>query len=112
MTEICSEIEMYYDTYEYTNGDGLGALSFKGETYSGIFPQLEKADFDGEVTISFCYIKDDEGIKLWIQNGGLLIVNLDGDCGNKLLKLLNEKHNVSATHIYNGTLKQIHPKKR
>lgn len=111
-TEILSEIKMYYDTYEYTNGDGVDALSFGGKYFSGIFPQLENTGFDGEETITFCYLEDDDGIKKWTQYNGIFIVNLDGDCGKKLIQILNETNNVSATHIYNGVLKQIHPKKR
>ena len=87
MTEILSEIQMYYDRYEYTNGDGVDALSFGNRIFSGIFPQLENTGFDGEETITFCYSEDDHGIKKWTQCAGLFIVNLDGDCGKKLIQL-------------------------
>jgi hypothetical protein len=102
-------ITMYYDTYEYTNGDGVGAVEHNGKYLSGIFPQLEKGDFDGEVEITFGYFEE-SGYKFWFQGSGILIVNLDGDCGDKLLALLNQQHNVSATLIFNKVQNKLFPK--
>jgi hypothetical protein len=102
-------VRMYYDNYEYTNGDGVDAVEHNGKYLSGIFPQLEKGDLDGEVEITFGYYEE-SSYKFWFQRSGILIVSLDGDCGDKLLALLNEQHNVSATLIFNGVQNKLFPK--
>jgi hypothetical protein len=104
-------VTMYYDSYEYTNGDGVCAVEHNGKYLSGIFPQLEKQDFDSEIELTFGYFEE-SGYKFWFQQSGILIVKLDGDCGDKLLALLNEQHNVSATLIFNGVQNQLFPKYR
>ena len=79
------EITFYYDSYEAHFGDGF-------------YPQLEKeSSLDSSIQIRFSIFSDSkfyEKDSYWKQEDQMNIWGLDGDCGDKLLKKLNESVNM------------------
>lgn len=82
---ICC-VTLYYDEYEYFNGDGF-------------FPQIDKdATCCKEIEVKFIY---NNIFNCWIQKTGICISGLDGDNESKLLNILNSKHNLNGNYIAN-----------
>jgi hypothetical protein len=94
-TDIIAFEKLYYDEYEYYNGDGF-------------YPSIEKDDTcSREITVSFIY---NNKFNCWVQNDSMCISGLDADIGIKLLKIMNTKYNLNCTSISNTFGLQIYPK--
>ena len=103
-------IPVYFDDYEKKYGDGF-------------YPQLERNDLalTHTTTINFRTMiirENDEAngrlMNTWIQTSNNPIKGLDGDCGVKLLQLLNKEVDElqSAEAIFNNKYEMIYPKNR
>ena len=73
--EITAEIEVYYDVYEYEQGDGM---------YPAVGREREE---DGCIKVGFVLREN-----RWLQTTGPYIYGLDGDNGIKFLEHLNENY--------------------
>jgi hypothetical protein len=99
------EITFYYDSYEAHFGDGF-------------YPQLEKGNsLDSSMQIKFSVFTDSKFYKkemYWKQEDQMNIWGLDGDCGDKLLKKLNESLDIYEDDqpiiVKNRDGDVIHPK--
>jgi hypothetical protein len=90
-------VTMYYDDYEARFGDGHD----ESDGICGMFPQLSRDSVDDvEIVVQF-----DLEDGYWVQNNGLRIVNLDGNCGFNLLSLLNKNSNHMGIGIMNRDFK-------
>ena len=97
------DILVSYDWYESEFGDGF-------------FPSLEIQSDNNTTnkksqyhltTVQFSYNREKN---IWKQIGGPNIDGLDGDQGEKFLKLLNTKGSINATKIYNSSINVLYPK--
>lgn len=101
MSEL--SLTVSYDFYEHEFGDGF-------------YPSLDIPD-DNNTTnknsnysiasVNFSYIREKN---IWKQTGGDNIDGLDGDEGEKFLKLLNERGSINAIAVYNKNTNKLFPK--
>ena len=97
------EITFYYDSYEAHFGDGF-------------YPQLENgSSLDSSIQIKFSIFTDSNFCNTdsyWKQEDQMNIWGLDGDCGDKLLKKLNDSLDIydKPNIVKNKDGHIIHPK--
>ena len=94
-TDIISFEKLYYDEYEYYDGDGFYPSITQDETYSK------------EIIISFKY---DSIFNCWRQKTGMCITGLDGNNAHDLLNILNKKNNLDCSYMCNMFGFRIVPK--
>jgi len=83
-------IQVYYDLYEFENGDGF-------------FPQVEYRENYHTVILNFRKVNDE----FWVQTNDPVISGLDGSYGQELLEVLNSRASANCNGILNTFKRQI-----